>query len=391
MLRWIYAPMNPPFSFNSKTTKHFMTLSKKSKLVVVLLFGGQSAEHDVSLKSALNIFSALDKNKYDPVLVYIRSDGRWFQCTPQILIEGKTEILRKETLREVVLLPGNGGRWIFSDNGMTCFTADIVFPVLHGPYGEDGTIQGLLELAGVPYVGAGVLGSAVGMDKDIMKRLLMQAGLPVGKFLVFRQHEISQIHFKNIQEMLGLPVFVKPANLGSSVGVSKVETEKELRRAVDTAFQYDMKILIEASLQGREVECAVLGGRNPRVSGVGEVILIDHSFYSYEAKYIDADGAKLIISADLSQDIVEEVRRLALKTFQVLECFGLGRVDFFVTRNGVFVNEINTLPGFTSISMYPKLWEAYGISYAELLDEIIELGIENFQAKKTLKEVVYKK
>lgn len=365
-----------------------MTPPQKLKLVVALLFGGQSAEHAVSLRSAMNIYTALDKNKYEPVLVYIRPDGRWFHCTAQVLMQAKTEILHTETLQEVALLPGNGGRWVFSDNGRTCFVVDIVFPVLHGPCGEDGTVQGLLELAGVPYVGTGVLGSAVGMDKDVMKRLLMQAGLPVGKFLVFRPQEISNIHFENIQEMLGLPVFVKPANLGSSVGVSKVETEEELQRAVRTAFQYDMKILIEASLQGREVECAVLGGNNPRVSGVGEIVLRNHSFYSYEVKYIDADGAQLIISADLPHDIIEEIRQLALKAFQVLECYGLGRVDFFVTRKGVFVNEINTLPGFTSISMYPKLWETQGISYAELLDEIINLGFENFQTKRMLKRII---
>lgn len=361
-----------------------MTQPKNSKLTIAILFGGRSAEHDVSIMSARNIVSALDTEKYEPVLVYIRSDGRWFRCSSQYLFHGDAETLQKKLSEEIVPLLGSGGTFVFSADGRKCCEVDSVFPVLHGPFGEDGTVQGLLELVGVPYVGVGVLGSAVGMDKDVMKRLLKEAGLPVGDFLVFRKEETPALSFENIKKTLGLPVFVKPANLGSSVGVSKVETEKEFQQAIQNAFQYDVKILIEASLQGREIECAVLGNRDPHASGVGEIIPA-HGFYSYEAKYIDADGAKLIIPADLPQEGIEEIQHLAVKTFQTLECHGLGRVDFFVTDKGIFVNEINTMPGFTSVSMYPKLWEASGIGYSELLDRLIQLARERFATQQELK------
>ncbi len=361
-----------------------MTRPKNPKLTIAVLFGGRSAEHDVSIQSARNIFSALDSEKYDTFLVYIRPDGRWFQCLSQDLLHGDAETLQKKLSEQIAPILGSGGTFVFSADGKKCCDVDGVFPVLHGPFGEDGTVQGLLELVGVPYVGVGVVGSAVGMDKDIMKRLLKEAGLPVGNFLVFRKDDASHISFENIKKTLGLPIFVKPANLGSSVGVSKVETEKELEKAIEVAFRYDTKILIEASLQGREVECAVLGNRKPRASGVGEIIPT-HGFYSYEAKYIDADGAKLIIPADLSQEVVEEIRRLAIKTFQTLECHGLGRVDFFVTDKGIFVNEINTMPGFTSVSMYPKLWGAAGVGYSELLDRLIRLAREQLETRRELK------
>lgn len=361
-----------------------MTQPKNSKLTIAILFGGRSAEHDVSIMSARNIFSALDTEKYDTVLVYIRPDGRWFRCLPHDLLHENVETLQKKLSEEIVPLLGSSGTFIFSADGRKCSDVDVVFPVLHGPFGEDGTVQGLLELVGVPYVGVGVVGSAVGMDKDVMKRLLKEADLPVGDFLVFRKEGVSSLSFGDIKKTLGLPMFVKPANLGSSVGVSKVETEKEFQQAIQNAFQYDVKILIEASLQGREVECAVLGNRNPQASGVGEIIPA-HGFYSYEAKYIGADGAKLIIPADLPQEVIEEIRRLAIKTFQTLECHGLGRVDFFVTDGGVFINEINTMPGFTSVSMYPKLWEASGIGYSELLDRLIQLARERFTTRQELK------
>lgn len=354
-----------------------MTQSKVSKLTIAILFGGRSAEHDVSIMSARNIVSALDAEKYETVLIYIRPDGRWFRCLFQSLLRENAGVLQKELSEEIAPLLGSGGTFIFSANGRICFDVDVIFPVLHGPFGEDGTVQGLLELVGVPYVGSGVLGSAAGMDKDIMKRLLKEAGLPIGDFLTFQKGDASRISFRDIKKTLELPVFVKPANLGSSIGVSKVETEEEFQRAIRNAFQYDTKILIEASLQGREIECAVLGSHNPYASGVGEIIPT-HGFYSYEAKYIDADGSKLIIPANLPQEAVDEIRRLAVKTFQALECHGLGRVDFFLTDKGIFVNEINTIPGFTSVSMYPKLWEASGVSYARLIDTLIELALERF-------------
>lgn len=357
---------------------------KNPKFTLAILFGGRSVEHDVSIQSARNIFSALDAEKYDVFLIYIRPDGRWFRCLSQDLLHGDAEALQKKSSEEIVPILGSGGTFVFSADGRKCCDVDGIFPVLHGPFGEDGTVQGLLELVGVPYVGSGVVGSAVGMDKDVMKRLLKEAGLPVGNFLVFRKNDASHISFGNIEETLGLPIFVKPANLGSSVGVSRIETEKEFQKAIEVAFRYDTKILIETSLQGRELECAVLGNYDPQASGVGEVIP-SHGFYSYEAKYIDADGAKLIISANLSQEITEEIQRLAIRTFQTLECYGLGRVDFFLTDKGIFVNEINTLPGFTSISMYPKLWEVAGIGSSELLDQLIHLAIERFETRQKLK------
>lgn len=365
---------DPPFSIHNFG---YMIQLKHPKIKVALLFGGRSAEHDISIRSARNVLESLDRNKYDPVLVYIRPDGRWFRCEIQQLIQGNKESLQKEVFEEVTLLPGNGGQFIFSVNGKMCFFVDVVFPVLHGPFGEDGTLQGWLELVGVPYVGAHVLGSVVGMDKEVMKRLLRDAGLPIGDFLVFRKHGRIKISFAKAREVLGLPMFVKPANLGSSVGVSRVETEEEFYKAVKVAFRYDTKVLVEASLQGREIECGVLGNENPQASGVGEVIP-KHEFYSYEAKYIDSDGAKLQIPADLPEDINKEVRRLAVKVFQALECQGLGRVDFFLTKRGLFVNEINTLPGFTSVSIYPKLWEMSGVSYSELLERIITLALDSF-------------
>jgi D-alanine-D-alanine ligase len=350
---------------------------------VVILFGGRSAEHEVSIRSARNVLAALDLEKYQPVPVYIRPDGRWFLCDSHLLSVGDREMLCREVAEEVVLLPGRNGRFVSVATGKEAFVSDVVFPVLHGPFGEDGTVQGLLELADVPYVGVGVLGSALGMDKDVMKRLLREAGLPVGDFRVFHSHKKDDIVFGAVVADLGLPVFVKPANLGSSVGVSRVETEEEFRRAVETAFRYDRKILVEASFQGREIECAVLGNQKPEASGVGEIVPL-RDFYSYEAKYVDADGAKLAIPAEIPEEVAEEARQLAIRTFQVLECEGLGRVDFFLTEKGLFVNEINTLPGFTSVSMYPKLWEAAGRSYSELVDCLIDLALDRAEGKRML-------
>ncbi|MBI4084812.1 MAG: D-alanine--D-alanine ligase, partial [Candidatus Levybacteria bacterium] len=295
---------------------------------------------------------------------------------------------------------------------------DVVFPVLHGTYGEDGTIQGLLKLANIPFVGASVLGSAVGMDKDVMKRLLRDAGLPVARFIVVKRSDViarseapyhlvqgeatkqSQrdrhgrlgrprddkgISFNEIVKQLGLPFFVKPANAGSSVGVSKVHNEKEFASAVNTAFSYDSKMLVEEFIKGREIECSVLGNENATASLPGEIIPT-HEFYDYDAKYIDEKGAALQIPATLQQKKVKEVQALAVKAFQTLCCEGMARVDFFLNKNGkFFVNEINTIPGFTKISMYPKLWEASGVPYSELIDRLIQLAIERHKREQKLK------
>lgn len=321
------------------------------KIRVGIIFGGKSAEHEVSVRSAENVIEAIDKDKYEPVLIKIEKSGKW-------LLNNESRFPSSELI-------------------------DVAFPILHGPFGEDGTVQGLLKLAGIPFIGSGVLGSAVGMDKDVMKRLLRDAGIPIAKFVVAKEKEVP--NYKDIVESLGSPFFIKPANMGSSVGVSKVTEESEVARAVENAFQYDRKILIEENIQGREIECSVLGNDEPRASIPGEIIP-SHDFYSYEAKYIDENGAKLEIPAKLSSELVEKVRELAIKTFRTLECEGLGRVDFFLKPNGeVQVNEINTIPGFTSISMYPKMWEASGISYTELIDRLIQLALERFEKEQKLK------
>lgn len=260
---------------------------------------------------------------------------------------------------------------------------DVVFPVLHGPFGEDGTVQGLLKLANVPFVGAGVLGSAVGMDKDVMKRLLREAGIAIADFVVFNRSRADEIDFEIVKGRLGLPFFVKPANLGSSVGISKVESESQFHEAVSLAFEYDNKILVEEYIAGREIECSVLGNKNPIASVPGEVIP-QREFYSYEAKYIDENGAVLEIPAKLDDKTTKKVQDCAIKTFKALCCEGMARVDLFVKDDDVIVNEINTIPGFTNISMYPKLWAESGISYSELIDKLIELAIERFNTERKL-------
>jgi D-alanine-D-alanine ligase len=263
---------------------------------------------------------------------------------------------------------------------------DVVFPILHGPFGEDGTVQGLLKLAGVPFVGAGVLGSAVGMDKDVMKRLLRDAKIPIPKFITLKLGE-DVPSYSSIAEKLGSPFFVKPANLGSSVGVNKVGKNSEYKTAIDAAFEYDNKILIEQFMEGREIECSVLGNENPIASVPGEVVPT-HEFYSYEAKYIDENGAALEIPAKLAAQITRRIQQLAVDTFKTLSCEGLARVDFFLTtKNKIVVNEINTIPGFTSISMYPRLWQASGISYTDLIDRLIQLALERFAKEKRLKTI----
>lgn len=341
----------------------------KKKIKVGIIFGGKSAEHEVSLRSAKNIIEAIDAKKYDPVLIGIDKTGAWF-------LHDRADFLFKAADRRIALIPQSEGK-IAPD-----ISIDVAFPILHGTFGEDGTIQGLLKLADIPYVGAGVLGSAVGMDKDVMKRLLRDAGIPIAAFLAVRENDAPA--YEEAVEKLGTPLFVKPANLGSSVGVHKVSNKEEFAKAVQDAWKYDRKILIEEYIKGREIECAVLGNDEPIASIPGE-IAPHHEFYSYEAKYTDVHGATCEIPAKVSDELVKKVQALAIKTFQTLLCEGLGRVDFFLKENGdVLVNEINTMPGFTSASMYPKLWEASGISYTELIDRLIVLAFERFAKEKKL-------
>lgn len=359
------------------------TMEKRRKIRVGILFGGRSAEHEVSLRSAKNVYEALDKEKYDPVLIGIDKRGKWLlEDRSRFLLEnGNTK--QEEKGESVALVPQSDGAITNFERPSAGEKIDVVFPVLHGTFGEDGTVQGLLKLANIPFVGAGVLGSAVGMDKDVAKRILRDAGIPIAKFKTFREKD--EISFDAVSDDLGMPVFVKPANLGSSVGVSKVRDKEEFDRAVREAFAYDRKILIEEYIKGREIECAVLGNENPVASLPGEVVP-KREFYSYEAKYIDEDGAALEIPAKLPEETVRRVQDMAVRAFKALECEGMARVDFFLKENGdLFVNEINTIPGFTSISMYPKLWEVSGISYSELVDRLIMLAIERFEKESRLK------
>lgn len=360
------------------------------KLKVGILFGGKSAEHEVSLQSAKNVADAIDRDKYDVALIGIDKAGEWLLPDQSQYLLNATDPklikLNNENRESVALVPQSGGKLSNLSGGDVRSSVDVVFPILHGPFGEDGTVQGLLKLAGVPFVGAGVLGSAAGMDKDVMKRLLRDADIPIARSLTFRHGNV--LDFEAISGEIGLPLFVKPANMGSSVGVHKVTGQDTFDEAVQDAFAYDTKILIEEFIEGRELECAVLGNLEPEASVVGEIIP-SHDFYSYEAKYIDEHGAGLEIPADIPDTVSEKIRDLAIRTFQTLECEGLGRVDCFLKSDGeIIVNEINTIPGFTKISMYPRLWEASGVSYTDLISKLIELGLERFERERKLKTSV---
>lgn len=357
------------------------------KINVAIIFGGRSAEHEVSLQSARNVYEALNKKRYNPVLIGIDKSGRWLlDKEAGFLIDGgkKKSIGPGRSRALIAVAPGsNGGVSNLSVNKKEA-VIDVAFPVLHGPFGEDGTVQGLLKLANIPFVGPGVLGSAVGMDKDVMKRLMRDAGLPVPRYILLKSHDPVP-GFQTVVKKLGRPFFVKPANMGSSVGISKVHNKDEYADALKTAFLFDLKVLMEEFIEGRELECAVLGNDNPRASVVGEIISA-HEFYSYDAKYIDEKGAALDIPAKITAKKAREIQKLAVETFKTLSCEGLGRVDFFMKKDGsLLVNEINTIPGFTKISMYPKLWEASGIPYEELIDRLIRLAIERFEKEKKLK------
>ncbi|PXF32741.1 D-alanine--D-alanine ligase [Pokkaliibacter plantistimulans] len=359
------------------------------KLKVAVLFGGRSAEHEVSLQSARNVIEAMDKTRFEPVLIGIDRQGAWYLNTDSLaLLNSENPELGVLNARSqaVSLVAGeSAGQLVRLQHAGMAEAVDVIFPVLHGPYGEDGSVQGLARLANVPCVGSDILGSAVGMDKDVAKRLLRDAGIPVARHVCLRRYEVNDTLLTKVAEEFGFPVYVKPANMGSSVGVVKVKELSTLAEALDYAFQYDTKVLIEANISGREVECAVLGNDQPMASIAGEIVTED-GFYSYERKYIDEKGATLVIPAALDDATFERIRILAIQTFRALEARGLARVDMFLSATGeLFVNEINTIPGFTSISMYPKLWQASGISYTELISRIIELAIEEHQLKSQLK------
>lgn len=360
---------------------------------VGVLYGGRSGEHDVSRCSAASVINLLDRSKYDVTAIGIDRDGRWYvQNMPEIVNDkdfGHSLKLNK-TGSWLVNHFNNDGKFILRDcDSGREVVVDIVFPVVHGTFCEDGTLQGLLELAMVPYVGADVSGSAIGMDKDIAKRLLREADIPVVPWI-----KIDRINWKEdgenvihqIRKEIGFPCFIKPCNAGSSVGINKVKEPAMLIQAVDEAFEWDNKILVEKAVDAREIEFSVIGNEKPEVSGPGE-IRPRHEFYSYEAKYIDSDGAELLIPAELNQDKAAEMAHMAKKAYIVLNCSGMARVDFFLDRNSdeFYLNEINTLPGFTSISMYPKLWEYSGVSYSELLEKLINLAFARKKEKSGLR------
>ena len=398
-----------------------------AKLRVGILFGGRSGEHEVSLLSAASVVNAIDKTKYEVVPIGITKDGRWLTAEhAERLLKGKGEDgvgarATQTQLRagdpeatpgaavlatgESVVVPPEPAR---RDAGLVPFqtdanlrrasdraiNVDVIFPVLHGTFGEDGTIQGLLELADIAYVGAGVLGSSAGMDKDIMKSLFRAAGLPIVKHVTILRGQFESLSKeapkklqKLVESKLKYPVFVKPANLGSSVGISKAHDPKELGPAIAEAAKFDRKIVIEEGVGGkknkaREIECAVLGNDDPQASIAGEIVPCKE-FYDYDAKYL-AEGSELVIPAKITKAEMKTVQRLAIAAFQAVDCTGLARVDFLMDPKSrrIYVNEINTMPGFTAISMYPKLWGATGVSYPELIDRLIQLGIERHEDKK---------
>jgi D-alanine-D-alanine ligase len=378
-----------------------MTADKK-KLRIGILFGGRSGEHEVSLISAASVISALDPEKYEPVPIGIAKDGRWLAGTAahkmlppaapnaqskpnlgEVLRTGESVILSADPNVAALVPAGNSHH----EN----LRVDVVFPVLHGTFGEDGAVQGLLDLAGLPYVGSGVLGSAVGMDKDVQKRLFLQAKLPVGEFLAVLRADWEKSRSKTlraIQKKFRFPVFVKPATLGSSVGMTKAHNAKELAAAMDLAAEFGQKIMVERAIRGREIEVSVLGNEDPNASIPGEIVP-HREFYDYAAKYLE-EGTRLMIPAKLARAQVKKFQEFAVRAFRSLDLLGMARVDFFLEkRTGhILLNEVNTIPGFTSISMYPKLWEASGLPYRALLDRLIELALAQHRERQRTKYTI---
>lgn len=349
-----------------------------TKTKVALLYGGKSTEHEVSIRSATSIYRAIDKNLFDVRLIYINKEGRFIY----------------HTKREIVPVSEDEGHLLFMMPSVgfmkqdKVLDIDVVFPVLHGNAGEDGNLQGMLEMLDVAYVGCNTRASSVCMDKDMTKRLLREAGIQVAPGFVFKHFEKDAIRFHAIKERLGLPMFIKPVNQGSSVGVSKVDDESEFQEALEVAFSLDTKVMIESGIIGREIEVSVLGNEDLTISVPGEIVS-NTEFYDYDSKYIDDDGAELNIPAQLSEFELSNIQDVAGRTYRVLDCEGLSRVDVFLTEEGqVIVNEVNTMPGFTSISMYPKLLEASGVSYTELVTQLIILAIARYDVNGELKRSI---
>lgn len=363
-----------------------------AKLRVGIVFGGKSAEHEVSLQSAKNIVDAIDKSKFDVVLLGIDKQGQWHinDASNYLLhAENPALIALNRSEKNVALVPGQTQHQLIeSHSAQHLSQVDVIFPIVHGTLGEDGSLQGMLRMANLPFVGSGVLGSAVSMDKDVAKRLLREAGLNVAPFVTLTRTRRSNISFSEMEKQLGLPLFIKPANQGSSVGVSKANNEQQYETAVALAFEFDHKVVVESAIKGREIECAVLGNDDPQASICGEVVL-NGDFYCYDTKYINDKAAQVVIPAAISPEINDSIREIAVHAYQTLECSGMARVDVFLTEsNEVIINEINTLPGFTNISMYPKLWQASGLDYQTLITRLIELALERYQLNEALKSSI---
>ena len=352
-----------------------------AKKRVGIIYGGRSGEHEVSITSAASIFKHIDRTKYEPVPIRIEKNGTWSYPDREPSASNVADAIQQSRA-------ANNGSSAATDPALASLALDVIFPVLHGPYGEDGTVQGLFEVANIAYVGNGVLASAAGMDKAVMKVLFEGRGLAVGEWEAFIRADWQRDRTAILKrlERLGMPLFVKPANLGSSVGISKVKTQGELIPAIELALEFDRKVVVEAAVpRAREIECAVLGNDDPKTSVPGEIIP-SREFYDYEAKYLD-EGSKTVIPAQLSPQAVTEIQRLSVEAFRAVDGSGLARVDFLVDGNtgAVYLNEINTMPGFTNISMYSKMWEASGISYPGLVDQLIQLALQRHAEKQKLK------
>jgi len=355
--------------------------AEKRKLRVGVLFGGRSGEHEVSLASAASIIRGLDPDKFEAVPIGISKEGHWMiggaaqKMLPEVLRDGQRVVMSADPSEAALITMGGNSL------GQKL---DVIFPVIHGTFGEDGTLQGLLELAGLPFVGAGVLGSAIGMDKDVAKKLMQVAGIPVVPWIAVQRADWERdprTILKAIEKKFKYPVFVKPATLGSSVGMTKVHSRAELGPALSMAAEFALKIMVERSVNAREIEVSVLGNHDPQASIPGEIVP-HREFYDYAAKYLE-EGTKLLIPAKLKKSEIKKVKEMAIAAFRALELSGMARVDFFIEKRGgkIFLNEVNTIPGFTSISMYPKLWEANGIPFRELITRLIELALEQHREK----------
>ncbi|WP_110669592.1 D-alanine--D-alanine ligase [Salinicola halophilus] len=361
-----------------------------SQIRVGVICGGKSAEHEVSLQSAKNIVDALDRERFAVSVIGIDKQGQWhLNDADNFLVDADDprQIALAASAGEIALVPGRErDQLVARDAAQDALSQfDVIFPIVHGTLGEDGSLQGLLRMANLPFVGAGVLGSAAGMDKDVTKRLLRDAGIAVAPFVTFTRRTAADADFTALVAELGTPLYVKPANQGSSVGVSRVESRETLAEALSLALAFDHKVLVEAAVTGREIECAVLGNDSPEASVCGEIV-VDGGFYSYDTKYLDENAARVAVPAAIDDADSERIRALAVRVFEVLGCAGLARVDVFLTGDGdIVVNEINTLPGFTRISMYPKLWQASGLGYPALVSRLIDLALERHRADAALR------